>query len=574
MIHKIDPRQKRLFDPFEGLITPAGLKIIAGGWQGVFRHILLEKMPVTELATNFSKIAGASTKELYSMAGIVFLADFFGWTNLQTIENFQFRIDVKYALNADPGYDFSLRSLERYQQYFRDDDLAAKVFASVVNTLAEHMEIDVARQRLDSTHVFSNMATFGRTRLLATAIKRFLTQLQRHQKDDFYALPDDFRSRYAVSESRLFADSKTPESRIKSRQQAAEDLYFLITRFENRKDLVSLTTFKNMVAIFNQQCELVEKKVAIRTNVGGNCIQNPSDLDATYDGHKGAGYQVQISETCSNENQVQLITAMIPQTACEQDSDAVETILDQLENAGFKPQEIQADTAYAGDENVQMAAGRGVELVGPVAGRPQENDPEALTVDDFAYNEETGLVDFCPAGHAPETCQRDEESKTTRIEMLAEVCKGCPLFEMCPISKRRGKHFVLEFTDRQQRLAARRVEEQTAVFQERYRKRSGIESTNSGLKNRLGLGRLRVRGRGSVFRVIQHKIAGWNVLRASASDKMRAVVAKRMSEACPWQELGQFGRLLVGISRLRWNSDAATMSIWNRRSQKLTTNAA
>ena len=84
------------------------------------------------------------------------------------------------------------------------------------------MEIDVARQRLDSTHVFSNMATFGRTRLLAIAAKRFLTQLLRHAKDDFNALPDDFRSRYAVSESRLFADSKTPESRIKSRQQAAE----------------------------------------------------------------------------------------------------------------------------------------------------------------------------------------------------------------------------------------------------------------------------------------------------------------------------------------------------------------
>ncbi len=115
------------------------------------------------------------------MAGIVFLADFFGWTNLQAIEKFQFRIDVKYALNADPGYDFSLRSLERYQQCFRKHDLAAKIFADVLNTLAEHMEIDVDRQRLDSTHVFSNMATFGRTRLLATAIKRFLTQRQRRQ---------------------------------------------------------------------------------------------------------------------------------------------------------------------------------------------------------------------------------------------------------------------------------------------------------------------------------------------------------------------------------------------------------
>ena len=78
-------------------------------------------------------------------------------------------------------FRFSLRSLECYQQCFRKNGLAAKVFAYVLNTLAEHMEIDVARQRLDSTHVFSNMATFGRTRLLATAIKRFLTQRQRRQ---------------------------------------------------------------------------------------------------------------------------------------------------------------------------------------------------------------------------------------------------------------------------------------------------------------------------------------------------------------------------------------------------------
>ena len=65
------------------------------------------------------------------------------------------------------------------------------------------------------------------------------------------------------------------------------------------------------------------------------------------------------------------------------------------------------------------------------------------------------------------------------------------------------------------------------MFAERYATRSGIESTNSGLKNRLGLERLRVRGRGSVFRVILHKVAGWNVLRAAASKKLRAWVSGR-----------------------------------------------
>ncbi len=36
-------------------------------------------------------------------------------------------------------------------------------------------------------------------------------------------------------------------------------------------------------------------------------MQNPSDPVATYDGHKGPGYQTQIAETCHLENEVQLI---------------------------------------------------------------------------------------------------------------------------------------------------------------------------------------------------------------------------------------------------------------------------
>jgi hypothetical protein len=66
VIHSIDPRQNRLFDPFEGVIPPAGRKIISNGWQGVVRHVILEVMPVGELAKHFSDSLGAPTKELYS----------------------------------------------------------------------------------------------------------------------------------------------------------------------------------------------------------------------------------------------------------------------------------------------------------------------------------------------------------------------------------------------------------------------------------------------------------------------------------------------------------------------------
>ncbi len=538
MIHSVDPRQNRLFDPFEGVISPAGRKIIANGWQGVFRHVLLEVMPVGKLAPHFSDSLGAPTKELFSMAGLVFLTDFFGWTAEDAAEVYIFRSDVQYALNLEPAVEVSARTVERYQRLFRENDLAADLFEDVTDRLVRALDLDVSRQRLDSTHVFSHMASFGRTKLLAVAIKRFLTQLKRHDPDAYAALPEDLRRRYLPAQSRLFADAKDAEARARCRQQAAEDLHVLINRFAACADLTKRSSYQALITIFGQQCELIDDRVVVKIKTGGDCMQNPSDPDATYDGHKGPGYQVQLAETCVPGNEVQLITAALPQSASVSDAAAVAPMLDQLKEGERLPKELLADTVYDGDENVQAAAARGVDLIGPVPGRAPVADPGTLTVDDFAWDERTGTITACPAGHRPTSCSHDAETATRRVEMPASACSECPFRKQCPIENTRDGKFTLEFTDKERRLAGRRVEEATEVFKERYALRSGIESTNSGLKNRLGLGRLRVRGRGSVFRVILHKVAGWNVLRAAASQKLRAWVRTQVARTLKGEDSG------------------------------------
>src|SRR4051812_46022527 len=191
-------------------------------------------MPVGELAKHFSDSLGAPTKELYSMAGLVFLADFFGWNTQEAIEAYIFRNDVQYALNTEPGVTLCTRTLERYQQLFRDDDLAAMVFDTVTTRLIEALDLDVSRQRLDSTHVFSHMATFGRTKLMAVAIKRFLPQPHRPARNASAAFPAAPRNRYAPPQARLFADAKDADARARGRQRAADDLHFVITRFADR----------------------------------------------------------------------------------------------------------------------------------------------------------------------------------------------------------------------------------------------------------------------------------------------------------------------------------------------------
>src|SRR3989442_2740739 len=103
MRHIVNPQQGRLFDPFEGMIPPLDWERIRDGWQGVFRATLLELMPARELGEHFHPTMGRPTKELYSVAGLIYLQEFNNWTNAEAVETYLFRTDVQYALNLEPG---------------------------------------------------------------------------------------------------------------------------------------------------------------------------------------------------------------------------------------------------------------------------------------------------------------------------------------------------------------------------------------------------------------------------------------------------------------------------------------
>jgi hypothetical protein len=532
----VNPKQTRLFDPFDNVLTEKTRKRLLDGWAGVFRHIILELMPVETLAGHFDPAMGRPTKELYSMAGLLWIKEFMDWTKEEALDAYSFRMDIHYALNLEPvTHDLSMRTLERYVDLFERDELARTIMREVTVQLVDLLEINIDQQRLDSTHIFSDMASFGRTRLMGVAIKRFLTQLKRHDPEGYALLDEPFRTRYAPGVHQLFgAIGKDSESRRLLRQQVAEDMYFLIRRFADMAEHAGRDSYKAMERILYEQCEVHEEKVCVKNKTGGNVMQNPSDPGATYDGHKGSGYQVQLSETCHPDNEVQLITCALPQTAVEPDSTATVEVLDNLEETELLPREMFVDTHYGSDENIQHAAQRGVELVGPTppgSGSPQDTD--RLNIDDFDIDEATEEVLCCPAGHPPESSVHDKQTAKTRTIMPESTCGQCEYVNECPVKK--GRHgYHLDHTAKERRIAGRRREESTEVFRERYRIRGGIEGTNSGLKRRTGLGRLRVRGQPRVFHCILLKVAGWNILRAAACAKMREIVYARANVAVLW----------------------------------------
>ena len=118
--------------------------------------------------------------------------------------------------------------------------------------------------------------------------------------------------------------------------------------------------------------------------------------------------------------------------------------------------------------------------------------------------------------------------------------------------------YKVSYTDKQRRLEGRRREQATVVFQERYAKRSGLESTNSGVKRRLSLGQLRVRGRRAVDHALYLKVAGWNLLRAAASGKLRGLVAAALAR------LGAalvFWLMMIMMGKTRWRRNRTDTGI-------------
>jgi len=171
-----DPRQNRLFDVFESILSPLAYKELLAGWQHLFRQTILELMPVGTVKEHFDPVIGQPTKELYSMCGLIFLMEFRNWTAEEAACAYMFHADIQYALNLDPeNQSMSSRTVERYKKLIVEDDLAGRIMEDITGALIEKLDLNIQTQRLDSTHVQSDMAQFGRTRMMGVAVKRFLT---------------------------------------------------------------------------------------------------------------------------------------------------------------------------------------------------------------------------------------------------------------------------------------------------------------------------------------------------------------------------------------------------------------
>ena len=569
MFRKTDPQRSLLECEF--LVPPEKAERLKKSWAEVFRQRVLPLIDEEPFRDAFSEATGRPNKSIRLMLSLHILKEVNDLTDEQVLEQLEFNLQWQYALGvtADEAHTCQ-KSMHNFRVLLMGSARAQKAFEQLTLALAEADKVKLAWQRLDSTHVLSNIAVLTRLGLFVETVTNFLKELRREDPDAFESLSEGYVRRYLDREG-YFSDAKRDQAKRRL-SVVAEDVYALVLMFETDAAVRELPSFQILLRLFEEQCEVVSGeddddrdehgggqsggdgprvKLVDPKTVESDSLQSPHDPDATY-GHKGKGYEVQVSESCEDDNPYQVITGTSVGGAHESDQKATVPMLDQLDDSGMKPEVMEADTGYGSGENIVEAAVRGVDLHAPVrdpdAPPPTEHFAAPVDTDDgeiehasehaeearstaerrtnessvapgaslgmesFAFDSTFHEVQSCPDGWEPE---RQQMAGGQLIAVFSSThCSGCPLACCCPTRELANGDRQLRRSPATIATERRQAEQQTTEFKERYRKRSGIESTNQELKGRHGLRELRVRGKPRVELAVTLKSLALNIKRA------------------------------------------------------------
>jgi len=535
------PAQGSLFTSLR-LLPENRQRQLENDWPGAFVEHVLPLIDESKFRHFYHERFGRPNKPVKLVVGVLVLKEMFNLTDEEALGRLSFDLRWHAALNLAPDEaSMCQKTLHNFRTALNAElELGQALFADITDALCEKLGLDASRQRMDSTQVMSNIARLKRMGLFCETIRTFLRRLRKRMPEAYERIPGTLVGRYLKDDGQASRYEDAPRSELNRRLGvAARDLWRLLERFREDEKIKRTEIYKRLERLFEEQCELTEQPVEPKDDdadadeppvavgvkpakeVGRDSLQSPHDEGATYSARKGKGYEVQVAETFGNKSEQdpdkpEMVTYVDVSEVCGSDAAAVEPALGQLGRRGQAPDEMVADTAYTGTQNVIDAEDRGMTLTGPVAGNPKLPGDDQVTVGDFEVDLEDPGQSACPHGAVPLQQFHDPEHERIELTFDRAQCDGCPLQEKCPTRHDRDTgNRILKTSRHDLKLAQRKREQTTASFRERYTNRAGIEATISEGKRAHGLGRLRVRGRAAVCGAVLMKMLACNVKRAT-----------------------------------------------------------
>jgi hypothetical protein len=544
-------------------------------------YFALEIMPILYgVEDEFAPIYGITGRPNWSVArklGLCILQELFHLDDQRALDSMSFDVRWQHALGLTPQdaylarrslIDFRMRLLEHEKSM----DLLNEVFARTSQAMLERFNVSVEQQRVDSTHITSNIRRRGRRALFGKVLEVFLRQLKHNQASHWERLPDAIRRWYETGTDDI--DSWFGPGQNQGPDLAELAHWFVTVRelYQDDSTIVDWESFAHILQIIADHVDESgpgqeeageratsdkiegakttaakrdgstddqepepnppkgggkprhskqakhgkqgnKKGVRVRNKPlnSGTTLYSPFDPDAGL-GHKGLGYSGHMVETCNNDEGPEVITACIVVPANRSDMDMPAEIIAKLATHNRLPNRLFADAGYISATTIEQAQAWDVDLHGPMRARLAKG---TIGREAFEYDDD-GKVKACPQGHAPikTTLRRyRKEDNVGHAYFDRRKCEDCPIAEQCITRGGQANNRELADLPRLRLRDERLAQQQTAQWRTQYGIRAGAEATISELSRTHGLKKLRVRGQRRVTMAVVFKATSCNVKR-------------------------------------------------------------
>jgi len=253
---------------------PQGMRVrLMASWAQVFRMQILPILLAAE--ERFALLYGISGRPNFSvgrMLGLCLLQELRGYSDQEALDAFGFDARWQYALDlsVDEEAYLSRRSLVGFRSRLVTHDpqmlLMRELFEQISEAAIDKLGLSVKEQRLDSTHVASNIHTHGRLDLFQSTLQVFIRSLE----DEKYAgLPKEIQTWFEEESDGWFGLGSDQQKRDKLKRLASF-VYQLIGMFEKDEAVTASEPYRLLERLFSEQCELKEKRRSSETKAASD----------------------------------------------------------------------------------------------------------------------------------------------------------------------------------------------------------------------------------------------------------------------------------------------------------------
>lgn len=459
-------------------------------------------------------------------------------TVLQTVENLsdrqaaemvRGRLDWKYALSLpvdDTGFDASI--LTDFRQRLVEGEAQDLLLEPILQVCRERGYIRAGgKQRPDSTIVLANARRRSRLESVGETLRAALNDLAELEPEWLLSvISSDWFDRYVHRfELQRFPKGKHAQETLI--EQVGRDSWHLLqaAQGEQAPQGVRLHPLVSMLhQVWNQHYEQREGRVHWRD---GPVVSNEARVVSPYDQQaresrkrstEWLGDKVHLTETCGEEDQVNLIVNVSTTQATRQDVQESLPSARRLQQRELVPDEMLVDMGYTSGELLVQYEQQGVRLIGPVQQEGSWQHESGYGLDAFVIDWHTKQA-RCPQGQISRTWgtagrnQKGEER--IEITFATKTCQACEAKALCT-KQEKGRVLRPLPQAQYEALGQRRAEQGGKAFQQEYAQRAGVESCMSEGVRSHGMRRSRYRGLPKTHLQMTVVAAAMNLVRLGA----------------------------------------------------------